>query len=69
MKKFIKLLNILSEKKVFSTIASAITLFWIGYILYLVVENSSTLGRIFIVVWGVVVVVWWLTSLDHSKKE
>lgn len=69
MKKIIRLLNALWEKKVFTFLASAVTLFWIGYILYLVVENSSTLGRIFIVVWGIVVVVWWLTSLDHSKKE
>ena len=65
MKKIIKFLNFLSEKNVFPTLAGAITLFWIGYILDLVNEHSSTIGRIFIVVWGGIVVMWLLTRRDH----
>ena len=50
------------KKKVFTFLASAVTLFWIGYIIYIVTSNTSPLGRIFIVVWGVVLAIWYLGS-------
>ena len=62
MKPIKKILNYLYEKDALSFIASAITLFWVGYILKLVVENSSTLGKIFIGAWGCVLAIWYLAT-------